>query len=214
MFSTACYSWSQIDPFLLLHRLAPLKCTQWIQGNLSRELPREHSPAGIELVCGCTQGYTALLMSPCSLGKDFWAVTSFLLQWNPRQRVSPADCVPQGLPSSGWHWGDRDNCGHVLSMNGTWAQLRNRNHCEMEDLSRTKELSAPEGRKALSRISPAQKLSREMHWALLIFCCHLPSAAYSLLLLSGLLWGLSCSRVKRLTNRRVHKQLINNNFAD
>lgn len=153
-------------------------------------------------------------MSPCSLGKDFWAVTSFLLQWNPRQRVSPADCLSQGLPSSGWHWGDGDCCGDMLSTNGTWAQLRNRNHCGRGDLNRT-ELWAPEGRRALSRIFPARKLSREMHRAFLISCCHLPSAAHRLLLLlCGGCSALGIELQQRLTNQLRHKQLISNNFAD
>lgn len=158
-------------------------------------------------------------MSPCSLGEDFWAIASFLLQWKQRQRVHTDE--PGGMCAAeiAFFW---VSLGAKIAVEMCWAR---RGLGVVSGISITakcgtwtKELCAPEGRKALSKTFPGQKLSRQMNRAFLVSCCHLPSAAHCRLPL--LLFCYSAlrieleSRVKHLTNRRLHKQLINNNFAD
>lgn len=84
-----CCSWSQTNSFLFFHFLAPLKCTLWTQGHLSRSFPWAlpclgvtrvqlhpglHCPADVTLFFGLsprpcsreTRGGGFTWMSPCA----------------------------------------------------------------------------------------------------------------------------------------------------
>lgn len=138
-------------------------------------------------------------MSPCSLCKDFCAVTSLLLQWNPRQRVradEPGGLSPRGLHSSGWHRGDKDRCGMRwartavglspgIAITAKWGTRMERRNCAQQKEGK------PCLRFFLARSSPGVCI--EHFWSPVATCRQPPPPPR----------GLSCSTAKRLKNQRL-----------
>lgn len=154
-------------------------------------------------------------MSPCSLGKDFWAVASFLLQWKPRKRAhkdEPGRLCPtetaflwvalRARIAVEMCWARRGlgliSLIAITAKCRTWIERRSSGH---------QKEGKPSLRFLLAKSSPGRCI--EHFWSPVATCRQPPLPPPTPVLLGG----LNCSTVKYLTNQRLPKQLINNNFA-